>query len=284
MIYVSAGGGYLGPEIVKRLVKAGQSVRCLTATPAEAQAIASPNVEAIVADRTRPDSYARTLEGAAAAMLLTRNALDLVEKEARFCAAASAAGIARIVKLSAFGANVNAEPGAKRVHGQAEQEVMRAGLNWTFLRPQFFMQNMLWFIGEIKTKGSFSLPMKTGRVGMIDYRDLADVAAKCLTESGHEGRAYNLSGPELISCADIAASLSRAIGFPVEFNDIAPEEFTRLLVAMGRPQWHAEEMTASYVGMSRGVSAVLTQDVKNVLGRNATSFEQVAKDYAHLYR
>lgn len=107
--------------------------------------------------------------------------------------AAKAAGVKRVVKLSAFGADANAEPGAKRVHGQSEDAVRRSGLQWTFLRPQFFMQNMLWFVDEIKRTGAFSLPMASGRVGMIDFRDIAAVAARCLTESGHEGQVYKPS-------------------------------------------------------------------------------------------
>lgn len=119
---------------------------------------------------------------------------------------------------------------------------------------------------------------------MIDYRDIAQVAAKCLTEDGHEGGIYKLSGPELISCSDIAEKLSSAVGRPIKFNDMPPAEFSDLLKSMGRPAWHAEEMTTSYVGMSKGVSAVLTDDVKRILGRPATPFEKLAKDYAHLFR
>jgi uncharacterized protein YbjT (DUF2867 family) len=284
MIYVTAGGGYVGREIVERLEKAGQRVRALVTSPEEARSIQGPNVEMVVGDRAHVETFAHTLAGADVAMLLTRNALDLVAKDASFCKAARAAGVRRVVKLSAFGADVNAEPGAKRVHGASEQAVQQSGLHWTFLRPQFFMQNMLWFINEIRASGSFSLPMGSGRVGMIDHRDIADVAVRCLTESGHEGRIYKLSGPELLSCADIAAKLTRATGIPIRFNDMPPDDFRKLLMSMGRPAWHAEEMTVSYVGMSNGASAVLTEDVQHVLGRPATSFDRVAADYAHLFR
>ena len=284
MIYVTAGGGYVGREIVERLVKAGQRVRALVTTPEEGQAIEGPNVETVVGDRARPETFAPTLAGADAAMLLTRNARDLVAKDASFCGVAKAAGVRRVVKVSAFGASVNAEPGAKRVHGESEQAVQQSGLEWTFLRPQFFMQNMLWFVDEIRASGAFSLPMGNGGVGMIDYRDIADVAVKCLTQPGHEGRIYQLSGPELLSCADIAAKLSRATGIPIRFNDMPPDEFRKLLISMGRPAWHAEEMTVSYVGMSKGASAVLTEDAQRVLGRPATPFDRVASDYARLFR
>jgi uncharacterized protein YbjT (DUF2867 family) len=143
---------------------------------------------------------------------------------------------------------------------------------------------MLWFVDEVKTKGTISLPMKTGRVGMIDYRDIAAVAVKCLTDAAHAGPVYQLSGPELLSIYDIADKLSRAAGVPIKYNDLPPEEFKQLLMSMGRPLWHAEDMTVSYTKMSLGASAVLTGDVKRVLGRAATPFDQVAQDYVHLFR
>ena len=229
MIYVTAGGGYVGREIVERLVKAGQRVRALVTIPEEGQAIEGPNVETVVGDRARPETFAPTLAGADAAMLFTRNARDLVAKDASFC------------------------------------------------------ENMLWFVDEIRASGAFSLPMGNGRVGMIDYRDIADVAVKCLTQTGHEGRSYQLSGPELLSCADIATKLSRVTGIPIRFNDMPPDEFRKLLRSMGRPAWHAEEMTVSYLGMSKGASAVLTEEVQRVLGRPATPFDRVAADYARLF-
>ncbi len=284
MIYVTGGGGFVSPEIVRGLVAAGERVRVLVANQEESKAIEGPGIEVVVGDRRQPATFAHTLEGIATALLLTRNAQDLVEMDAKFSQAAKAAGVRRVVKISAFGANANAEKGAKRVHGLSEEAVRQAGLKWTFLRPQFFMQNMLWFIDEVKTKGTISLPMKNGRVGMIDYRDLAAVAVKCLTDAAHEGQVYQLSGPELLLIHDIADKLSRAVGVPIKYNDMPPEEFKQLLMSMGRPLWHAEDMTVSYTKMSLGASAVLTEDVKHVLGRGATPFDRVARDYAHLFR
>lgn len=284
MIYVTGGGGYVSREIVRGLLEHGRRVRVLVASPAEKSGLDGLDVDVVVGDRRQPASFTDSLKGIDTALLLTRNAQDLVEMDGQFSRAAKAAGVNRIVKCSAFGADPNAEKGAKRVHGASEEAVKAAGIKWTFLRPQFFMQNMLWFIDEVKTKGTISLPMKDGRVGMVDYRDLAAVAVACLIDPAHEGQIYQLSGPQLISVYDIAESLTRAVGVAVKYNDMPPEEFKQLLMAMGRPLWHAEDMTLSYTRMSKGASAVLTEDVKRVLGRAATPFEQVAKDYAHLFR
>ncbi len=283
MIYVADGGGYIGRELVKRLVAAGQQVRALVANAEEARIVEGPNTEVVLGDRERPETFAHTLAGAEVAVLITRHVTSLFELEAAFIKAAQAAGVGRIVKSSAFNASLD-QQGAKLLHAKSEQAIRQSGMTWTFLRPQFFMQNMLWFADEIKTKGTFSLNIKSGRVGMIDYRDIAALAAKCVTETGHEGQIYNLSGPETISMQDIAASLSRAVGTPIRYNDISAEEFQRYLIAMGWSAWHAEVMTRSYAGMSQGASAIVTDDVQRLLGRKATSFDQVATDYARFFK
>ena len=251
-------------------------------SPEEGEIVKGPGTEVVLGDRRHAATFAHTLAGVDVAMLITRHVPDLFELEADFIKAAKAARVGRLVKSSAFGATLD-QQGAKLLHARAEEAVKQSGLKWTFLRPQFFMQNMLWFADEIKKTGAFSLPIKSGLIGMIDYRDIAAVAAKCLTEAGHEGQIYNLSGPNLISMYDIAEKLSRAVGTSIEYNDIPPDEFQRHLLSMGWSAWHAEVMTRSYVGMSKGASAVLTDGVKRLLGREATSFDQVAKDYAHFF-
>ena len=283
MIYVTASGGHVGREIAKQAAKTGERVRVLAPDAEEAKALQAPGIEVLVGDRRKPATFADSLQGIDTAILLTRNAEDLADQDAQFAKAARSSGVTRIVKISAFNASLD-ESGAKKFHAYAEEAIKDSGLGWTFLRPQFFMQNTLWFAEEIRNKGTFTLPMKTGRVGMIDFRDLAAVAAKCATDPSHAGKLYNLSGPELISPYDIAEKIARAIGQSVKYYDMEPDDFRKLLISLGKPEWLAEEMTRSWVAMSKGRSAVLTDEVKRVLGRDPTPFEQVARDYAHHFR
>jgi len=284
MIYVTGGRGWhVGREVVRQLTQAGQRVRALAGSAEEGRALEAPNVEVVIGDCERPETFAHTLAGSAAAMMITRNSLNFVEMETNFINAAKAARVGRFVKFSAVGADVDDETQVKRSHAQAEQLVKQSGLKWTILRPHFFMQNVLWFIDEIKARGTISLPMKSTRFGIIDFRDIAAVAVKCLTEDGHEGRIYTLSGPELLSFYDVAEKLGRAVGIPIRYHDMAPDEFRKLLIAMGRPAWHAESMTRSYVLMSQIENEPLSGDVERVLGRRPASFDRVATDYAHFF-
>lgn len=283
MIYVTGGRGWhLGREVVQHLTSSGHRVRVLVGSAGEGKALEAPNTEVVVGDCERPETFSHTLNGVDAAMMITRNSLSFVEMEANFINAAKAARVARVVKLSALGADVKDETQVKRSHGQTEEILKQSGLKWTILRPHFFMQNVLWFIDEIRTRGTISLPMKSVRLGLVDFRDIAAVAEKCLAEPGHESRTYTLAGPELLSFDNVAGKLGRAVGVPIRYHDMPPDEFRELLIAMGRPAWHAESMTRSYVLMSLTDEA-LSGDVERVLGRRPASFDQVAKDYAHFF-
>lgn len=283
MIYVTGGRGWhLGREVVRQLTRAGHRVRVLAASAEEGKVLEDPNAEVVVGDCERPETFAHTLEGVTTAMMITRNSLNFVEMEMNFIDAAKAARVARVVKLSALGADMNDETQVKRSHGQTEEILKQSGLKWTILRPHFFMQNVLWFVDEIRTRGAISLPMKSVRLGLVDFRDIAAVAGKCLTEEGHDGRTYTLSGPELLCFDDVAERLGRAVGIPIRYNDMPPDAFRELLIAMGRPAWHAESMTRSYVLMSLA-DEPLSRDVERVLGRRPASFDQVARDYAHFF-
>lgn len=284
MIYVSGGRGWhVGREVVKQLTESGQQVRALVESVDYGKTIGGRSTEIVVGDCARPETFAHTLAGCDAAMMITKNSVDFVGREVNFINAAKNAHVRRLVKFSALGADLNDETPVKRDHAQAEEILKQSGLHWTILRPHFFMQNILWFVDEIKTRGTLSLPLGSARLGIIDFRDIAAVAAKCLTDAGHEGRTYTLSGPELLSFYDVAEKLSWAIGVPVRYNDMPPAEFRELLVSFGRPGWHADSMTRGYVLMSQIANEELTEDVRRVLGRRPATFDQVAKDYAHFF-
>lgn len=283
MIYVTGGRGWhLGREVVQQLTKSGQRVRVLAESAEEGKVLAGPDIEVVVGDSERPETFAHTLDGIETVMMITKNSLKFVEMEASLINTARAARVARLVKLSALGADANDETQVKRSHGQTEEMLKQSGLKWTILRPHFFMQNVLWFIDEVRSRGTISLPMKSVRLGLVDFRDIAAVAVKCLTEEGHDGRTYTLSGPELLCFDDVAGKLGRAVGIRIRYNDMPPDEFRELLIAMGRPAWHAESMTRSYVLMSLA-DEQLTGDVERVLGRRPASFDRVARDYAHFF-
>ena len=93
---------------------------------------------------------------------------------------------------------------------------------YAILKPHNFMQNTLMAAQTVASEGVVYMPFKDGKVGMIDVRDIVDVAAKILTEDGHQGQTYTLTGPASISFHDVAAGLSKALGKEVRYVDVPP--------------------------------------------------------------
>src|SRR5439155_6799006 len=123
---------------------------------------------------------------------------------------------AQVVKLSAMGAG---DPGSEilRQHGETDELLKASGVPWTILRPNSFHQNLLWSAASIRERGEFHLPLRDARQSLVDVRDLAAVAERALTEPGHEGKTYDFTGPESLSYADVAATLSAVRGRPVRY-------------------------------------------------------------------
>ena len=100
---------------------------------------------------------------------------------------------------------------------------MESGLPYTFVTAIYFMQNTLAVAPTVASAGTIYMPMKDGKVGIIDARDVAEAVATVLTSDGHEGKSYLLTGPESISVHDVADTLSRVLGNEVKYVNVPPE-------------------------------------------------------------
>jgi uncharacterized protein YbjT (DUF2867 family) len=193
-----------------------------------------------------------------------------------FAAVAARAGVRRLVLLSA---RVWAELGEE--HLATERAVQASGLEWTILRPTWFAQNFteLDFIASpLAGPGELRLPTGEGREAFVDLEDLADVAAAALTQHGHAGRVYVLSGSRSLSFRDAVAEIARASGRPVRFVPVTEEEYRADLAAAGYPDAVADElvMVLRHIREERG--ATVTDGVREALGRPARDFaEYVAR-------
>ena len=123
------------------------------------------------------------------------------------------------------------------------------------------------------------MPMKEGRLGMIDVRDIVDVAAKVLTEDGHEGKTYGLTGPASISFHDVATGLSKALGKEVIYVDVPLETARAAMAGMGLPEWHADAYNEYNNAFGEGLGDFTTNDVEEITGHPARSYETFARDF-----
>ena len=272
MILISTANGKVGSEIVKSLIQQGQSVRIGAHNLAKAQA-AFPGAEVVHFDYNDESSVKAALQGVSTLYLASPGDFP-AEPEKRVIDLAKAAGVKRVVKLSAMGVE-NAPDVPIR---QVELHLEKSGLEWTFLRPNWFMQNYSTGMAEGIKRGGLYEPAADARTSFIDARDIAAVAVKALTEDGHAGQAYPLTGPESLDRTAVAQKISEATGKTVQYVPIGDEQFRSAMQDVLSPTY-LELMSSLYSGVRAGWSDATTDAVERVLGREPISFSQFAADH-----
>lgn len=166
----------------------------------------------------------------------------------------------------------------------AEQHLRGSGVPAVILRPSFYMSNLLGSAETIKHAGKVFAPADGARIAMIDLRDVAAPAAVVLTEDGHDGQSYVLTGPEALTYGEVAAHLSAATGRAIEFVDVPDEAAREALAQAGMPRWMAEQLVILYGILRQGAAAQTTDTVRALTGREQRTFAQFARDHAGLFR
>ena len=156
------------------------------------------------------------------------------------------------------------------------------GIAYTFLRPNLFFQGLFAFARSIAAERRFYAPIGDAKVSAVDVRDIAAVAAIALTEAGHEGATYTLTGPAAITHAQIAAALSSALGRDITFIDVPPEAFAQTLQGI-LPPWQVQGLLEDYAHYRRGEAASVSPTVAEITGRPARDVEQFAHDYRQAF-
>ena len=283
MILITSAPGNNANAVIRELTTAGVRVRALLRNPNSAGEIKGPLVEVAVGDFLNPASLDAALRGVEKAFLIPPTDPRSVEMQVNFIRAAKRAGTRHVVKLSVNGADVNSPVRVARWHAEGEKELEASGIPFTHLRPNAFMQNFLGLAPTIVSQGEFYQPAADGKVSHIDVRDIAAVAAKALTEDGHQGKTYVITGPEALSYDEAASKISKAIGKPVKYVNVTPEDFKKSLLGWGIPEFMADGLNEFYAAIRAGYCAVVTNTVKEVTQRKPISFDNFVRDFADAF-
>jgi uncharacterized protein YbjT (DUF2867 family) len=285
MILVTGATGLNGGELVRLLSARNVPVRALVRDPSRATALAAlANVEVVVGDMARPDTLAQALRGVDRAMLISSSDPAMFEVQSNFIEAARKAGVKHVVKLSGIMPDTDSPFRFARMHGEVEQKLERSGIAFTHLRAGEFMHAYFRQVPAIVARGAFFLPMEDARIASIDVRDIAEAAAAALTEPGHEGKTYPLTGPEALTMTEVAEKLSAATGKPIRYVNVTPDEAKQAQLAAGVPPYTADALAELFAERRRGKESRVWPVIEEIIGRRPTTFDDFALRNAAIFR
>jgi uncharacterized protein YbjT (DUF2867 family) len=278
MILVTGAGGNVGRPLIDELAAAGMPMRAAYRSADKAARAKAAGLDAVTVDYARAESLSPALDGVDAVFLLATGVEGQIESETNVVRAAKAAGVRRIVKLSVFGA-AEEEFGFARTHRPVEREIEASGLAWTFLRPASYMQNFTNFMAPtIRSQHAIYTLIPDAVFNHVDTRDIARVAAKVLTESGHDGQAYTLTGPRSFSYRDAARTIGDVTGTRVQVVALTESDARAGMKAHGVPDLYADYLVDLDRWYQSGKGDMMTTSIRDVTGREATSFESFVKE------
>lgn len=283
MILITGSTGYIGSELVRLLSQARVPARALARNPGKGQKL--PSISWVTGDLAKPETLPAAFAGCVKLFLLTGNVENTVELQHNAIAAARQAGIAHVVKLSAFGASSHSNSLIGRWHHEIEKELQESGLAWTMLRPHHFMQNLLAQAENIIHDDVVYAAAGEGRIPFIDTRDIAAVAVITLTQEGHTGKKYVITGSEAISYRQVTELIGATIGRKLRYVDESFDEARARLTKAGQPSWLIESSLAlAAYQRAGGPTETITSVVADLTGKPARTFAEFARDHAAVFR
>ena len=229
-------------------------------------------------DWDRPETWTPALASVERAYLIwPQGTTQPRHRVAEFIADTAGTSLRRLVVLSAYGVELADGSGLRN----AELAVQDSGLDWTFLRPNFFLQNFSegFYTHTIRARRTVEVPVGDAAVSFVDTRDIAAVAAVALTAEGHAGRGYPITGPAAVTFAEVAAALTAA-GHPVTYRDVTPAQTRAALVAAGIAADYADLLVGVYARAAAGDHATVTDAVERVTGRGPRDLATYVRDAA----
>jgi NAD(P)H dehydrogenase (quinone) len=284
-VVVTGVTGGLGGRVARRLAGQGVAQRLVVRDPGRAPRLAGAEVAAASYDDR--DSLRRAFDGAQTLFMVSASEdPDRLRLHANVVDAATDAGVERVVYTSFFGAAPQCTFTFGRDHWHTEELIRGSGLRSTMLRDNLYIDFLPLMVGA---DGVIRGPAGDGRVAAVTRDDIADVAVVVLVEEGgrHDGRTYDMTGPEALTMAEVAAQLSEVAGRAITYHAETLEEAYASRASYGAPDWEVDGWVTTYVAIANGDLEAVSDDVAAVAGhppmrlaeflrRNPDSYRQLA--------
>jgi uncharacterized protein YbjT (DUF2867 family) len=288
VILVTGATGRPGSAVVDEFARRGEPVRALVRDPAKATRFdAFPTVEVVQGDMLWPHTLGAALDGVERVLMISNAGPIMLETQCTFIDAAVAAGVEHIVKFSGKDSIAGFDVTrfrSVRSHDQIERYLTASAEGWTVLAPSQFMQVYFEEISTIVAAGEIRLPLGDTTLAPVDIADIAQVAHAVLTTEGHRGKRYGMTGPEALTMSEVATSISAAVGTPVRYIDVDPEDKRREWLDAGYPPERAAAFLQLFEERKRLGRSSVDLSTHTRFGIAPTTFREFALRNADAFR
>lgn len=277
MILVIGGRSKIGAALIENLLDRGERVRALVRS-GEGPGLSTGDIETVTGDLADEESLVKAMDGAEKVFLLSSPHHDAVRWHRNAIDAARRSGVKLLVRSSILGADADSSAEFINAHTAADRHLEKSGIPYVILRPNLFLQNVPESnIPGLDAEGKMYVNAGEARISMVDTRDVAAVAAVVLTEPGHAGTGYDITGPEALTYADVAAHLTKVLGRQVTYVDVPDDAVRQGLLAAGLSEWFADALVGLYQDYRRsgadGYASRVTGTVERLTGRPPRSLD-----------
>jgi uncharacterized protein YbjT (DUF2867 family) len=283
MILITGASGTVGKAVLREVARTGEKHRAMYRSKEDA-ANAPAGTETVIADFSDKASLALALRGVESVYLVCSPIPTLVQLEGNVIEASEASGVRRIVLNSALGAGDYAKS-FPSWHRKVEEKLKATKLGYCILRPNGFMQNVLtYYAPGVRAQGTFYGAMGNARTSYVGVRDIAAVAVKALQGGDHDGKTYELNGPEALTCSEVAEKISRQARIKAHYVDIPVEAQRKAMMDQGMPGWQVTALLELQEYYTAGRGGTLDGILEGLLGRPPVTMDQFLQDFAGEFR
>lgn len=283
-ILVTGATGNVGSQVIAQLSrKPAVTIRAAVHTLARAEKVKTEGAIPVVLDWDSPETFGPAVSGVDKIFLLSPPTPQLATQLRGLLDAARVAGVRHVVRMSALGADPKSPILLGRWHAEGDEAVRAVGIPYTIIQPGNFAQNFI-HVYPPDAQGSIYLPWGEGKVAFIDTADIAEVIVTALTEPGHEGKVYEVTGSEAISAAQAAQVITDASGRKVRYVDIPEATAHDAMKALGMSDLLVKALLELHGVCKAGYANAVTQTVRQITGHTAKSFADFARENAASWR